>query len=87
MLPLIFLVGLVFGVKRWPAVLAVVVTWPLIVWFIAGEPPSRMDVFWLVVLGNAVAGVAMHEVTAALRWGLYSAFRTLGHRREAGTSV
>ena len=56
-------------------------------WFIAGDPPNRMAEYWLVVVGNAVAGVVVHEAAAALRWGLYSGLRTLVHRRGAGTSV
>jgi len=87
MLPLVFLVGLLFGLKRWLAVLVFVVAWPLIVLFFAGDPPSRMVEYWLVVLGNAAVGVAVHEAAAALRWVVYSVFRNLFHRRQVGTGV
>ena len=87
MLPLVFLVGLLFGLKRWPAVLVFVVAWPLIVLFFTADPPSRMVEYWLVVLANAAAGVAVHEAAAALRWVVYSVVRPLFHRREVGTGV
>jgi hypothetical protein len=87
MLPLVFLVGLLFGLKRWPAVLVFVLAWPLVVLFFTDDPPRRMVEFWLVVVGNAAAGVAAHEAAAALRWVVYSVFRTLFDRRQVGTGV
>lgn len=87
MLPLVFLLGLIFGLKRWPAVLTLVVAWPLFVLFLAEDPPGRIVEYWLVVLGNAAAGVAVHEIAAACRRVIYSVLRTLFHRREVGNGV
>ncbi len=87
MLPIVFFLGLVLGLKRWPAVLALVATWPLFFLFFAEHPPVGIVEYWLVVLGNAAAGVAVHEIAAALRRVIGSVFRTLFHRREVGNGV
>lgn len=82
LLPLVFLVGLVFGARRWPAPLVFSIGWTLTVQVLVDHPPGDLAAYAIVVLVNAVAGMAIHEGAALVRRGIAITVR-LCWRRSA----